>query len=298
MNINNLDLNLLKVFDALFRERNLTRASVKLCLSQSAVSNALSRLRIALDDPLFQRSSQGMSPTPRAKQLMAPIQQALDLIQNSLRENTPFDYGTSSRTFVIGVGDYGEAVILPRLTDWIMKVAPHIRIDIRAEHGSQIREEVKEGRIDFALDYFKIPDDKFTSRHLMNDSLVSLVRRDHPSVGEHLSLSDYLTLPHVVMTQRNAWIDMALKKEGMKRNIAMRVPHFLSMPLIVQKTDLICTLPKRMAHVYADSFRVRVLKTPLVLQPFPIYSIWHESMENDPGHRWLREAFYDLCQRL
>lgn len=298
MNINNLDLNLLKVFDALYRERNLTRAALKLCLSQPAVSNALSRLRLTLEDPLFLRNAQGMSPTPRAQQLAEPIQQALDLIQNGLRENTPFDYGTSSRTFVIGVGDYGEAVILPRLMDWLMAVAPHIRIDIRAEHGNQIKEEMKEGRIDFALDYFKSPDGRFTSQHLMNDSLVSLVRQDHPHAGEYLSLNDYLALPHVILAQKKPWIDAALKKKGMARNIAMQVPHFLSMPLIVQKTGLICTLPKRMAHVYADSFRVKVLKTPIAFQPFPIFSIWHESMENDPGHRWLRNAFYELCQRL
>jgi DNA-binding transcriptional LysR family regulator len=239
-----------------------------------------------------------MSPTPRAKRLAEPIQQALDLIQYSLRENTSFDDGTSSRTFVIAVGDYGEAAILPRLMDWLMKAAPHVRIDIRAEHGNQIKEEMKEGRIDFALDYFKVQDSRFTSQHLMNDSLVSLVRQDHPSVGEHVTLNEYLALPHVILMQKKAWIDEALKKNGMTRNIAMQVPHFLSMPLIVQKTDLICTLPKRMAHAYADSFRVKVLKTPIAFQPFPIYNIWHESMENDPGHRWLRNAFYDLCQRL
>jgi DNA-binding transcriptional LysR family regulator len=298
VNINNLDLNLLIVFDALFRERNLTRASARLCLSQPAMSNALARLRTALDDPLFLRTGQGMSPTSRAKRLAEPIQQALDLIQYSLRENTSFDDGTSSRTFVIAVGDYGEAAILPRLMDWLMKAAPHVRIDIRAEHGNQIKEEMKEGRIDFALDYFKVQDSRFTSQHLMNDSLVSLVRQDHPSVGEHVTLNEYLALPHVILMQKKAWIDEALKKNGMTRNIAMQVPHFLSMPLIVQKTDLICTLPKRMAHAYADSFRVKVLKTPIAFQPFPIYNIWHESMENDPGHRWLRNAFYDLCQRL
>lgn len=298
VNVNNLDLNLLKVFDALYRERNLTRAAVKLCLSQPAVSNALSRLRIALEDPLFIRTPQGMGPTPRATHLAGPIQQALDLIQNGLRENTRFDYGTSTRTFVIGVGDYGEAVILPRLTDWLMKVAPHIRIDIRAEHGNQIEEEMKEGRVDFSLDYFKSRDAKLTSRHLMNDSLVSMVRLDHPRVGEHLSLDEYLALPHVILRQKKAWIDTVLRKRGLVRNIAMQVPHFLSMPLIVQNTDFICTLPKRMAQAYAESFRVRVLKTPIAFEPFPVFGIWHESMANDAGHQWLRDAFRDLCQRL
>lgn len=298
MNINNLDLNLLKVFDALYRERNLTRAAAKLCLSQPAVSNALSRLRDALGDPLFQRAPQGMSPTARAVQLAGSIQQALDLIQNGLRENTRFDYGTSTRTFVVGVGDYGEAVILPRFTDWLMKVAPQVRIDIRAEHGSQIEDEMKEGRVDFALDYFRCRDPKFISEHLMNETLVSMVRLDHPQVGEHLGLSEYLALPHVILRQKKAWIDTVLKKRGLARNIAIQVPHFLSMPLIVQNTDFICTLPKRMANVYAESFRVRVLKTPIAFEPFPVFGIWHESMANDAGHQWLRNAFRDLCQRL
>ena len=122
--VRNIDLNLLTIFDAILTEGSLTRASKKLFMSQPAMSNALSRLRTALGDPIFIRTVQGMVPTPRAKRLAGPVRQALDLIQNGLREQGSFEHETSTRKFVIAMGDYGEAVIMPRFMDWITHTAP------------------------------------------------------------------------------------------------------------------------------------------------------------------------------
>lgn len=298
MNLRTIDLNLLTVFDTILSERSLTRASAKLHMSQPAISNALARLRTTLNDPLFVRTAQGMMPTPRTKQLAGPVRQALDLIQNSLREQGTFEFGTAARKFTIAIGDYGEAVIMPRFVDWLAQVAPNIQIQIRPELGRFIKAELREGVVDLAMDYFRIRGEEFHHVHAMDEHLVSMVRQDHPVIGDHLSLDDFLALPHVMLTQDKPIVDTVLQAHGLSRNIALQVPHFLSMPLIVQKTNFICTLPKRMALVYAEFFRTKVLKTPLEFPPIPIYFMWHQSLDSDPGHRWLRNALCELCQRL
>jgi DNA-binding transcriptional LysR family regulator len=298
MNLKTIDLNLLTIFDTILSERSLTRASAKLNMSQPAISNALARLRLALDDQVFVRTAQGMMPTPRAKQLAAPVRQALDLIQNSLREQGAFEFGKVKRKFVIAIGDYGEAVIMPRFVDWLAQVAPGIQVQVRPELGRNIQQELREGVVDLAMDYFRIRGAEFRNAHVMDEHLVSMVRQDHPDVGDSLSLEDYIALPHVVLTQDKPIVDSVLLSHGLARNIALQVPHFLSMPLIVQKTNFICTLPKRMALVYADFFRTKILKTPLEFPQIPIYFMWHQAAETDPGHTWLRHALLELCHRL
>jgi len=301
MNLRSIDLNLLAVFDAIYTERSLTRAARKLPLSQPAMSNALRRLRESLNDPLFTRTSQGMVPTPRARELAEPVRQALDLIQNGLRQEAEFNFGSSHRKFTIAAEDYGEAVIMPRLMDWISHVAPNIRLEIRPEPGSTLGPHLKDGVVDIALDYFGVKGSEFEVTPVIDETLVTMSRRDHPVVADSLSLEQFASVPHLALTPRTRTtpvVDRALAAVGLKRRIAAQAPHFLSMPLIVQNTNLLCTLPKRMAHVYADVFRLKILKTPVDLPAFPIYLMWHRSMSRDPGHQWLRTAIIDLCQRI
>lgn len=301
VNLRNLDLNLLAVFDAIFAEGNLTRASRRLAMSQPAVSNALSRLRVALNDPLFTRTAQGMTPTAKARLMAAPVRQALDLIQNAVRGNTEFDYRLSDRKFTVAVEDYGEAVIMPRFMDWLSQAAPRLKLDIQPLGGDLLNEALKQGEVDLAITYFRIKDREFQNQLLMEEALVSMVRQDHPSVGDVLTLEQYVELPHVILAPRTAEgpvIDRALKKMGLTRRIALQVPHFLSMPLIVKGTDFVCTLPRRMAAVYAENFRLKILKTPVECPGIPIFLVWHQALEADPGHAWLRESLADLSRRV
>ena len=265
------------------------------------MSNALARLRAALEDPLFIRSAGGMTPTPRARLLAVPVRQALDLIQNAVSPTTAFDYHSSDRRFVIAVEDYGEAVIIPRFMDWLSQAAPALRLDLRPiAEGGQHDPPLK-GEVDLGVSYFRAELSKFRSRLLLEETLVSMVRQDHPTVGETLSLEQYLALPHVILMPRTVdkpIIDRVLDKMGFKRRVALQVPHFLSMPLIVKNTDFVCTLPRRMANVYAENFRLRILRTPLHCPTIPIYLVWHQSLEGEAGHSWLRESISELCQRL
>lgn len=301
MNLRSLDLNLLLVFDAVYGERSISRAAERLHLSQPTVSNALARLRERLGDPLFERSAQGMAPTPRAKKLAEPIRQALNMLERGLRDDDAFDFAQSTREFVVAVEDYGEAVILPGFIGWLAGVAPGIRIRIRPQSSAQLKAELRDGSVDLALDYFPLTDPACRSKCVLTETLMSLSRRDHPAVLERLSLELYLALPHIVLSgpsNARPMIDLALSKRGLQRHIAVTVPHFIAMPVMVQATDMICTLPRRMAHLYADNFRLRLHTVPLRIPQFPVYLVWHKAVEADAGHQWFRKHLMEFCERL
>lgn len=301
MNLRSLDLNLLLVFDAIYGERSISRAAAKLHLSQPTVSNALARLRERLQDPLFERSAQGMLPTPRARKLAEPIRQALNTLEHGLRDDEEFDFARSDREFVIAVEDYGESVILPGFIRWLADVAPNLRMRIRAESSAQLAVELREGTVDLALDYFTLPDASYRHACVLTETLLSLSRRDHPLLGERMNLEQYLALRHVMLAapaNARPMIDLALAKRGLQRRIAMRVPHFISMPLMVLASDMICTLPRRMATLYADHFKLRAHAVPLRMPQFPVYLIWHQRLDADAGHQWFRTHLTEFCQRL
>lgn len=242
-----------------------------------------------------------MSPTLRAKMLAEPIRQALDVLERGLRGDDAFDFSDSDREFVIAAEDYGETVILPRFVDWLDKVAPRIRIRIRPEPSSLLKGELRDGTVDLALDYFVLQDTSYRNKCVLTETLLSLSRRDHPDVAEKLSLETFLAQKHVALAPRTSampMIDLALSKRGLQRQIAVTVPHFLSMPVMVQSSDMICTLPRRMAHLYADHFRLKSHAVPIRIPQFPLYLIWHKSADLDTSHQWFRNHLMEFCQRL
>jgi DNA-binding transcriptional LysR family regulator len=301
VNLRTLDLNLLLIFDAIYGERSISRAALKLHLSQPTVSNALARLRERLQDPLFERSAGGMLPTARARTLADPIRQALTTLERGLRGDDRFDFARAEREFVIAVEDYGESVILPGFIQWLAEVAPGVRIRIRAETSAPIKGELRDGTVDLALDYFPLLEARYHHHCMLTESLMCLSRRDHPALNERMTLETYLSMRHIVLgTPSNSrpMIDLALSKRGLRRQIAVTVPHFISMPVMVQSTDMVCTLPRRMARLYADNFRLESHVLPLRLPQFPVYLIWHEAQAADAGHQWLRSHLTEFCQRL
>lgn len=308
MNLRSIDLNLLTVFDAIMAEGNQSRAANRLGMSQPAMSNALARLRAALGDPLFVRTAQGMTPTPRGRALAEPIRQALDLVQTGLersRRDDDFDYRSSTRPAVVVVDDYGDTVIMPRFMNWLTQTAPGVRVRIRRDPlGAALSKKLSDGSVDLAIRYFRQRDGELQAKMLIEEEFVSMVRQDHPAIGDSLSLAQYLALPHVVFGRlgrrgiRNSIVDRELRRLGLTRHIALQVPGFQSMPIIVQNTDFVCTLPRRMAQAYAHQLRLKTLKTPLDLPSLPLYMVWSKSMEHDPAHSWLRDSIYELCRRL
>ena len=170
--------------------------------------------------------------------------------------------------------------------------------------GAALSKKLSDGSVDLAIRYFRQRDGELQAKMLIEEEFVSMVRQDHPAIGDSMSLAQYLALPHVVFGRlgrqgiRNSIVDRELRRLGLTRHIALQVPGFQSMPIIVQNTDFVCTLPRRMAQAYAHQLRLKTLKTPLDLPSLPLYMVWSKSMDRDPAHQWLRNSIYELCRRL
>lgn len=291
-----VDLNLLTVLDALLTERNVTRAAERLGMTQPAVSNALSRLRLLFDDELFVRTGKEMAPTPRARALAGPIREALDRIQASLSQADAFDC-TESRTFRLAIDDFGEAILLPRFAQRLEQLGARVRLDIHREPGAALPEELRLGNLDLVLDHVVIPGEEFRRERLIDLDLVPLVRRDHPTVGASLTVDEYVALEHVILEPRAGQTNLAehaLAVIGRSRRVRAQVPDHLSMPFLVARSNLVCTLPLPLARLFEQHFPVRVVSCPLPIQPIPLFLMWHVGRDAEPAHQWLRRSLVEL----
>jgi DNA-binding transcriptional LysR family regulator len=291
VNPNRLDLNLLRVFDAILETRSVTVAASTLNLTQSAVSNQLARLRDAFDDPLFVRTSDGMVPTPRAMAMADPIRKSLVAIRFCLEEQLGFDPATSDRTFKIFMSDVGQLVFLPRLLERITRVAPLVSIHTVQVPPSRLRDVALEsGEVDLAAGYFEDFDGSFRQQLLFEESYVGMVRRGHPTIRETLSLETFLgTL------QANA-VDQAFAVADVPRRVAVRAAHSMGMTSIVSSTDLLVIVPGRLAAACRELADVNILALPIEVPKFQIKLHWHERFHHDPGNRWLRGLVAELFQ--
>lgn len=286
-----LDLDQLRVFDHLHRERHLTRAARQVGLSQPAMSRALGRLREAFGDPLFVRTPRGMLPTPRAEQLAPEIR---DLLQraSALVRPPDLDLATLDRAFVIGSVDFLEADLIPRLAALLAREAPRASITSRPLDGGA-SEALASGRFDLAIGVRPtLPADAMTT-HLFDDDFVCAVRGDHPTVKRSLSLARFVALSHVLIAPRGepgSPVDAALSQQGLSRRIAVRTHTFLSAPLIVAQTDLVLTGPRRVLVPMAEPYRLRLFPPPVTLRSFAVHQAWHARVHQDPTHAWFRGA--------
>lgn len=300
MNLRSVDLNLLTVFNAILTEQNITRAAASLGMSQPAMSNALRRLRELLKDPLFVRTGKGMLPTERARQLAAPVREALSLIQTTLSEQWAFDYATTTRTFNIATSDYGESVILPRLMDYLEKLAPHASLKATPVNEARLAAALARGETDLAignLDFL----DEFEAQPLLTESFICVARQDHPQVRDTLTLKLFTSLRHVVVNypqKKGPLIDQALRERGLQREIALRVSSFLSVPVIIANSNYLSTLPLRVAQTYASLMGLRLLPPPLPIGEVRVRQFWHERTNADPANQWLRRSVAEICSRL
>jgi len=295
-----VDLNLLTVFDALVRERNVTRAAERLGMTQPAVSNALSRLRLVFHDELFSRHGKEMAPTPRARALAEPIRKALDLIQSSLTHSSTFDPSTN-HTFRLGIQDLGETLLLPRFLQWIEGLGAGIRLEIRRELGAQLNEEMRLGKVDLVVDHVVIPGDDFRKQHIFDLEFVPMVRQAHPAAGPSLTVDEYLALEHVIIEPRAGQTNLAEQVLALltkSRHVRVQVPHYLSVPYIVSQSNLVCTVPVPIARLFEQHFSLRILSCPLPIRPIAFFMMWHICQDLHPAHQWLRQTMVELCSNI
>lgn len=299
MNIGDIDLNLLRVFDAILREGSVTVAGTRLGLSQPAMSNALGRLRRIFNDPLFVRTPRGMHPTTAAQQLAEPLRQALDLIRVTLARHAGFDPARSDRLFRIHMSDIGEMVFLPPLLERLKSAAPRVQLETVTLSEKEVGEALVAGAIDLAVGFLPGLKGGIKQKILFRDRYVCIMRADHPAIGASLSLSQFLAASHVLVSSGAGHPIVAnmFAERGLNDRVAVRVPHFTVVPMILERTDLVAAVPANVAAIFAKSGRFKVLRLPVDVPGFEVRIHWHERFDQDPASRWLRDLMVKIRAR-
>jgi len=297
MNLQSIDLNLLVVFETLMEERGVTVAAKRIGLSQPAMSNALARLRRTFNDPLFVRTSEGMSPTPVAQSLIGPVRLALAQLREIFDEKSAFTPTASQRLFHLLTNDYVELIMLPLLARAIRDQASSI--SIRIQRSPNVFEPPSVNSLaesfDFAIGFFPDAltlDSRIRSELLREDRNVRIASATHPKIHGRISLRQYAEAEHVAVFYKKQGlgvIDTLLAQKGLPRRTAVVVPHFTTVPFIVSASDFIATVPERIAQRFSRQLKLQSLRTPIDIPPLRLTLLWHERFHADPAHRWMRE---------
>lgn len=292
-NLRNIDLNLLIVFEAVFSTGNISHAARQLALSQPAVSNALTRLRDHFDDALFVRVGRGVKPTNRAMQMIAPVREALDLIRRQLDGGQSIDLATYKRKFRIVMVDTLEPLLMPPLLQEISEHAPLVSIESRPTWNASVSDGIVAGMLDLACHTFPISAPGLMISTICDCDHIVVARRDHPKIGKTLDVKTFMSLGHIALIgelRGNANIDRDITSRGGIRKIVYEVNKVWSMPAIVGSTDLVCVLPRRFAELMAPLYGLAIYESPVPISEQSYHMIWHERNNDDPGHKWLRDA--------
>ncbi len=299
INLHQIDLNLLVTFETILQEKSVTQAAETLGLTQSAVSLALSRLRNLFNDPLFVRTPEGMLPTPLAEALKDPVLEALTIIRTAFKQNLEFDPHSSERTFRLIVVDSCASVVLPILVQSFHQNAPNVKVQILTIPEHQIREALVHGQAELAIGYYPNLERGFYRQDLYEEGFMTLVRQGHPKVTEdpsHWELADYLQVGHIQVatgTKGMGIVDRVLKERKLERQVVAYVPNFALVPLMVEASDLIATLPEKIALRAAASTQVRSVPPPIELPTYSVSQYWHERSHQDPANQWLRQLLFE-----
>lgn len=310
MDIEKIDLNLMRVFDALLQDGNLTRAGMRVGLSQPAMSHALAKLRRFTGDPLFVRVPSGMEPTDAATRMAPSVQEALRLLQSALAGEARFDPASCTRTFQILMSDIGELVYLPRLVRHLAQVAPHANVRALQLPREAYPEAFTRGDADLAIGFLPSLRAGFYQQRLFSDTYVCVVREGHPRIHKRLSLKQFVQESHVLIepggsrystvmhqTSTMTLIEQYLAERALTRRVALRVPHFMVVPEIVRSTDLLATLPSYVIQHLSTRAGLKLLQLPIDVPRFEIKQFWHQRSHTDPANRWLRGVFAELFKQ-
>jgi DNA-binding transcriptional LysR family regulator len=287
MNLRSIDLNLLPVFEAIYAERSLTRASEALHITQPAVSNALARLRRAVDDPLFVRTHEGMAPTPAAQALIGPVREALGRLRSSLAQRARFDPAQTERIFTVSASDTAAAAIAPQLLK-ALGPAPRVRFHWVQTDRADVPGELASGQIDFAIDVDVLARPELDSASLFQDRYVCALRKDHPKARRKLSLAAFLALPHIAVSSRRTGrsiVDMTLAQMGEKVRPVMRFRHFLPAFHVVMASDVAVVAPRSIAQRYD----VAVCDLPFDAPALGLSLFWRRDAAHDSAIVWARD---------
>jgi DNA-binding transcriptional LysR family regulator len=296
-----LDLNLLPIAFALYDELSVSRAARLLGMSQPAVSMALRRMREAFDDPLFIRVPSGIAPTPRAHAIIQAARPLVARIYEDLLRGQEFDPATTTGSFTVALSDVGEMAFLPGVLTPLRAAAPRCTLRSVSVPPAQLAHELERGDIDAAIGYFpNLATKNFRQRRLSVHRFACLLRADHPIYAGRLRVADFLQVEHVVVaapSRSQEVVERFFTRRGIKRKIALRVAHFLGVPLIVASSDLVATVPWAVARDFAEmSPRLAVALPPYDIPGFELKLHWHRRFDNEPRSRWFRDLLVRVFQ--
>ncbi len=295
MNLRNLDLNLLLIFEAIYSERSITKAAEKLALSQPAVSNALNRLRTHLNDPLFERAGKGITPTQEAKRLAPVVVDALKAIDKSLENSETFDPEESVFDFKIAMSDAVEIPVMHPLIRQTAQKWAGISYTLSPIDADKLHQQIKTKEVHLAIFVTPINDDVIRSSHLFSTDVCLIARADHPQLGhkEEITRDDFYNSDWILIgksMRRASNFHREAKAMGRSRRIVCEASRMMSLPYAVAKSDLVAAVSRQMAEAFADSLKLKVFDVPFSAPQETWYMIWHSDFADDPAHVWLREA--------
>lgn len=288
--LRSLDLNLLVIFQYLLEDGNLSAVARRLNLSQPAVSNALRRLRVTLEDELFVRTNDGMQPTPLAQRLAEPIGEALALLSQMLDVQDTFDPLSDGRRFRIAMSDVGEIHFMPVLIDYFAAAAPALRIDSVRMQGAALRREMEAGRVDLAVGVFEDLGSGFFQRQLFRQGYLTLYREGHPTADEGMSQEAFVRARHLIVSGAVPYgqVNQSLERAGIVISEHWSVPHFVAVPHILAENDLLATVPRKLAESVAARFGLRTLTPPIRIPRLQTNLFWPRRFHRDAANQWLR----------
>jgi DNA-binding transcriptional LysR family regulator len=289
-NLRNIDLNLLVIFQHLLEDANLSSVARRLGLSQPAVSNALRRLRTTFGDELFVRTPQGMLPTPHAQHMAGPVGEALAMLAGMMEARPSFDAGTSERRFRVAMTDVGEIHFMPALMERCARQAPAVRIESVRLQGADLQRELDGGRVDLALGAFHGLGNGIMQRMLFRQGYATLFRRGHSGAHEGMGLKAFRAQRHLMVSHAAPYgqVNQSLEKAGVLLSAHFSVPHFAAVPYIVSTTDLLATVPRKLADSAAPRFGLQTLTPPVRVPALQSNLYWHRRFQRDGGNQWLR----------
>lgn len=296
MELQDLDLNLLVVFNQLLVERRVSKVAENLGLTQPAVSNSLARMRKLLGDELFLRTPAGMEPTPFAEQLAESVTYALGMIHSALNQRSSFDPSTSTRPFTVGMTDIGEIFFLPTLMDRLRRQAPGVSFSTVRNTAVNLKDEMEAGKVDLAIGLLPQLKGGFFQRLLFRQRYVCLFRQGHKLDKKRISLDEFTAAQHLVVVSAGTGhgkVDEVLKRSGIERDVRLTVPHFVSVGQILQATDLVTTVPEFLALRLVEPFKLAYLSHPAKLPEVAINVFWHAKFHKAPANQWLRTLVFD-----
>nr|WP_315236404.1 LysR family transcriptional regulator [uncultured Albidiferax sp.] len=295
VDLRNIDLNLLVIFEALVEERSVTKAAARLNLTPSAVSHALRRLREQFKDPLLLRTADGMLPTPEAVRLATRFRKAFSEIESAIEVAGAFDPATARRSFLLRVSDYVGVLLLPRLCTQLRSVAPGISLVVQSFDMRQPSDRVEYEGVEIRLSVSRGNSVLSASRRILEDRWMVLMRSDHPAAAAPLTLEKYLEWGHLkVSGVGSSIIDELLAEKGLARRVMVQVPTWQGMVPVIESTDLIAAMPAHWMDSVLSGSNCVAFPLPLPELALSIDAVWHPRNDHDPGHRWFRDLIHEI----